>query len=900
MPESSAAAQQRALSHRSPPPPTLPAASLTDEDSHSFAKTEEHKQEALNPFTCSQCNKTYLKEDRLRIYQRNRHADEERFDCNLCGKTFGYLKDRKRHESLHNGTMEYVCGGTLLSGDYWGCGIHFEHVDSFARHLIANWGCIMPLLQDEFAIAKEHLRLYTIFKSGGNMPKPFPVSLLGKYPALAGAELNVLLNDSPAVEGIYSKQSQPSTTNDGRLYEVVTEMEAGRLHMSDIHGMQRLVLEEGPDAAAMPKRSIPSQQNIVFRFLRTTDPNQSKEKAEMREKRKHVMRDFLRKERQKSLETRDIRAEDAIEVGKRRRTESAARRPRKSTNLTTRIGIFSGEKIYPLDKLQEPISANEPRESRTLRVSSHSADVEEWPLGHSLCEEKPEPLDQTRQSMRQSSETGEMLTPSRAAVALYDEARGALQDLRLGIEELSDGPETDLETSQSDLELLSEVIFPSHADDGRSSPAPFEDEQENTGGDQEQVSQSRATLDSSQQTSLSQPSNNQSNHKRSRINDTSDDSTRTAVGSSDKRTKLSCKRFICCFHDGPGRKCSGTDETISEVIKKLSEQHETHVCDRCWQLKIKDEASSHFLHLNDESQCSDYCLSPQCHKTSPSIGNRHLFDPDVCKRKTSRVRPGDSEAVFRYIFRMVHPELEIPAEVTTDDHALHLDAKPRQGRRKLTREELTARADELEKRLDEGERQNIALNARVLELQQALAVTQEAISKEKEKSLGLEKHMRRIVAMLSDALRTGTYKDIAGHQSLLSRVEEDAPSALEFQSRFVLTPPGSIESQKSSCTPAGSGADVVASASVCDRPLGPFAGHIISTMAEKPSAIRIEAADHFVPETNSLDQELRNLFELDFPASNIDGPSLYMRPDDPYDLNCEAGPYVIDQGVQKA
>jgi hypothetical protein len=86
-------------------------------------------------------------------------------------------------------------------------------------------------------------------------------------------------------------------------------------------------------ATSRPAQPPPLQKQDSFRFLVTTNPTQFKNKMVMRENRKHVMNDFLRKERRKTPGTRDIRAEGPAEVEKRRRTESDSRKARKSRNL---------------------------------------------------------------------------------------------------------------------------------------------------------------------------------------------------------------------------------------------------------------------------------------------------------------------------------------------------------------------------------------------------------------------------------------------------------------------------------------------------------------------------------------------------------------------------------------
>lgn len=364
----------------------------------------------------------------------------------------------------------------------------------------------------------------------------------------------------------------------------------------------------------------------------------------------------------------------------------------------------------------------------------------------------------------------------------------------------------DLWRLQDDIRNLSDDSDSSSEASGSGSGTPFSPEQcndhttnnvhEDTVADSGKPTDLRINNNETGNSSGSLPA-----HKRSQLDENNEDNLRARIGVSRKRTKLSSLRFICCFHNGPGRNCSGTDETISEVLKKLSEQHDTHVCDRCWVLIIKDETSGLYVHPNDDQECRDHCLSPQCHKTSPTVGNRHEFDQSTCGTKTSRVRPGDSEAVYRFIYRLVHPAVNPPSSFLTAEHSLHLDAVPRQSRRKLNREELTARANDLEKRLESGEQQNMANAIRIIQLEQQLADARRATSAAEEKSAALEKQNRRVVAMLSDALRTGVFPNTPDHQSLLRRVKEDAPGALIHQSQPLPTPSASDRSRKSSTTP---------------------------------------------------------------------------------------------------
>jgi hypothetical protein len=91
-------------------------------------------------------------------------------------------------------------------------------------------------------------------------------------------------------------------------------------------------------------RSVPVKEHDSFRFFVTTNPNQLKDKAEMRENRKHVMRDYLRKERCKTPGTRDIRAGGSVQTDKRRRLLSDTK---KSLNLAAPSHIFGPGILTP-------------------------------------------------------------------------------------------------------------------------------------------------------------------------------------------------------------------------------------------------------------------------------------------------------------------------------------------------------------------------------------------------------------------------------------------------------------------------------------------------------------------------------------------------------------------------
>jgi hypothetical protein len=486
---------------------------------------------------------------------------------------------------------------------------------------------------------------------------------------------------------------------------------------------------------------------------------------------------------------------------------------------------------------------------------------------------------------------------------LFADARVDLERLRTGIDSLEDRADSASSTGRSGSETASDVAFLSHTDDDRedhevshSKNKPGVDSGPNKGqinwspgfstnatatnedGSESHGDHPTSTVDRHRHHDSNSSDTGQS-HKRQRTFDALDgEDTRGDIMSSEKRPKLTCKRFKCCFENGPGRKCAGTDESILDVIRKLSEQHDIRICDRCWVLKVKHEPSGFFEHPDDSLECQDHCLSPQCHGTAPTIGSRHIFDQRICKTKTSRVRPRDSEAVYRFIHQLVHPSLEVPAEVFTSKHAGHLDSVARQGRRKPTREELAAQADALAERLEEGDRQMIAKLDHINQLERKLAEAHDGTEREKGKVVDLEAQMsrdkaqsRKIVAMLGDALRTGTFTDRSGHLSLLGRVEEDAPNALSYLQNCDQTPPRSASSQQPSEIPARCEVDIIQNSD-------PNVPKDVGSLGTPHDTEFLTQATQFsLPEVDLVDQEMNSdWFNLIGGSGNVSNVSTYM------------------------
>jgi hypothetical protein len=436
-----------------------------------------------------------------------------------------------------------------------------------------------------------------------------------------------------------------------------------------------------------------------------------------------------------------------------------------------------------------------PEDANTSNTESGLSDYHHRPPSQSSCEKDLAASDLDEHELAEST-TGPPLVHT--AASSFGEARSELERLRLGIDTLENSSESSSDISRGEPELLVDSQYSSQAESEADTSGSAHDNEEGSGTHHEDSGSSRVNM---HDTSTSDSPTRGHGRKRQRLLHANDVGGYTDVCLGEKSTRPPCKRFVCCFQHGPGRKCPGTDETISEVLKKMSEHHDTHVCDRCWVLKVKDESSGFMVHPDDVLECSDHCLSPQCHRTTPTIGHRHRFDQGTCKTKTSRVRPGDSEAVYRFIFSLVHPTLESPLEVVTAEHFLHLGAVPRQGRRKATREELTAQADRLGRRLEDLERQHIEGTDQVNRLKQELSDAHSNAERDREKTASLEARLRRVVAILGDALRTGDFRDQQGHRSLLMRVGEDAPDALSLFSHPSPSPPESTNGQQPSFLP---------------------------------------------------------------------------------------------------
>ena len=122
-----------------------------------------------------------------------------------------------------------------------------------------------------------------------------------------------------------------------------TSVELRAIISAETHCNDQLKLYDSMLYGAAP-RSVPVKEQGPFRFFNTTNPNQLRDPAEMRKNRKHVMKDYLRKEKCKAPGTRDVRAGGSTQTDKRRRLDPDNR---KSKNLAAPNHIFGPGALTP-------------------------------------------------------------------------------------------------------------------------------------------------------------------------------------------------------------------------------------------------------------------------------------------------------------------------------------------------------------------------------------------------------------------------------------------------------------------------------------------------------------------------------------------------------------------------
>ena len=107
-------------------------------------------------FQCGLCSKKFTRKHNLASHFRS-HSDNRPFKCETCGLAFVRKNDRKRHERLHGDSAAFFCGGTLDSGESWGCGKYFARADTLKSHHfdgVTRHSCIRPLLEERSRLQK--------------------------------------------------------------------------------------------------------------------------------------------------------------------------------------------------------------------------------------------------------------------------------------------------------------------------------------------------------------------------------------------------------------------------------------------------------------------------------------------------------------------------------------------------------------------------------------------------------------------------------------------------------------------------------------------------------------------------------------------------------------------------
>ena len=221
------------------------------------------------------------------------------------------------------------------------------------------------------------------------------------------------------------------------------------------------------------------------------------------------------------------------------------------------------------------------------------------------------------------------------------------------------------------------------------------------------------------------------------MSDNSDDLPKTAVRSSKKQQIPGVKQTHCLFKHGPGKKCTGTDESIVELLEKLGTMHDTHICGRCWEVR---ETSA------DHSQCIKYCIAGTC--LLESTGGKHLFDTATCGPERSRNRPCDREPTYRFLFELLHSQSPAPEEIFTYNRQVHWGANTRQGSRKkdVELDKLAKEAESIRVQLDEAIKTNDDQRQHM----------QDEINRWKGEHQRQEEKMGRVEDILRDALRMVT------------------------------------------------------------------------------------------------------------------------------------------------
>jgi hypothetical protein len=113
--------------------------------------TRKKPQKEASKHQCPECPRRFTRSHALGVHLST-HGDKRPFICSSCGKAFAREYDCQRHEDLHLGEKKYMCLGTLMNGELWGCKRAFMRSDGLGGHFKSKVGrrkCIRALLEQQ-------------------------------------------------------------------------------------------------------------------------------------------------------------------------------------------------------------------------------------------------------------------------------------------------------------------------------------------------------------------------------------------------------------------------------------------------------------------------------------------------------------------------------------------------------------------------------------------------------------------------------------------------------------------------------------------------------------------------------------------------------------------------------